>query len=313
LYALFLPARFLSTQPSLGCKRLLRGGLLFSILCFWLVLHSSAALAHDTWLLPRAFFLVQGKDRIVLDLTSGMAFPTLDHAIRPERVKQSAMQSGGKTLALVNLSPEAKSLVISGASAASGIGTCFVELHPKSLVLKPASIMEYLKEIGASDSLKAFWRKASKTMPWRETYTKHAKTFVAFGTDEAQARTQALRDSSWAQPVGLTLELVPEDNPFSRVRGDTITVRLLKNGRPLAGCSVGAVCERRSAPATMKRTDAQGRVSFVLKASGRWLIRCTELRPSQQPDMDFESDFTTATFFVAEPIVKSAPSKSVRQ
>lgn len=255
--------------------------------------------AHDTWLVPKRWVFTTATS-FTLQLTSGMIFPTLDHAVQSERIKQSFVRISGQRLILLNMRSAPKALEISGGVAGSGIAACWIELHPKTLELKPNLIREYLEEIGASDSLKAAWKLATKTQRWRERYTKHAKTFAALGTSEQEALNAARQDTTWNTPVGLGLEIVPEKNPFSVKAGDTLPVRVLKDGKPLAGFMLGLSREGQKR-STFQRTDAEGRATFTLGKAGQYLFRGTELRFVSQPELEVESDFTTLTFNVFKP------------
>jgi len=117
---------------------------------------------------------------------------------------------------------------------------------------------------------------------------KHAKTCLRIG--EAA-------DGSWAEPVALALEIVPESDPTALRVGDRVAVRLLKNGAPLAGLAVGMEPRGRQAP--LPRSDAEGRVSFVVERPGPLLLSATELRPSSSGENEWESDFTTLVLDVA--------------
>jgi uncharacterized GH25 family protein len=125
-----------------------------------------------------------------------------------------------------------------------------------------------------------------KEQRWRESYTKHQKTFARVG-DPAS-------DRSWAEPVGTFLEIVPEKDPTALKAGDDLPVRVLKDGKPFGGFSLNAVNPAQPKGETRK-TGSDGRVTFRLDAAGRWLLRGTDIRKSNQPDTDWESDFVTLT------------------
>jgi uncharacterized GH25 family protein len=150
-------------------------------------------------------------------------------------------------------------------------------------------LKEYLDEIGAPEVIRQQWANAKTPRRWRELYTKHSKTFVRAG--EAQS------DHSWAEPVGMRLEIVPEKDPTTLRVGDELAVQVLKNGTPLGGFSLGIVSAR-DAKGKIQKTDAKGRATFRLDRGGRWLVRVTELRKSSRSGLDWESDFTTLTFQV---------------
>jgi uncharacterized GH25 family protein len=245
----------------------------------------ASSLAHDTWLIADRFVIAQGSEAL-LDLTSGMAFPTLETSIKPERLERARCRLGAHTFELKEFSPTPNSLRFAARLAEPGVATFWVELQPRALQLTAAQVREYLDEIGASIAIRNAWATARKPRRWRELYTKHSKTFVKVG--ELQT------DQSWAEPVGLRLEIVPEKDPTSLRVGDEFPVRVLRDGTPLPGFPVGVVFEG-SSKGRIEKTDYAGRVSFLLDRKGRYLLRATELRKSSQQGVDWESDFTTLT------------------
>lgn len=256
--------------------------------CILIIALASCALAHDTWLIPDRFVVERGSV-VNLDLTSGMAFPTLETSIKPERIDRSHCRLAGHSFELKDYSPAPKSLLFKARLSESGIATIWVELKPRSLVLTTRLVKEYLDEIGAPDSIRQQWEKAKKPRRWREEYTKHSKTFVRAGDSQS--------DRSWGEPVGMRLEIVPETDPTSLRPGDALAVRVLKSGAPVSSISVGIV-NAGDARGKIQKTDAEGRATFRLDRGGRWLIRVTELRRSSHAGFDWESDFTTLTFQV---------------
>ncbi|MEP7274315.1 MAG: DUF4198 domain-containing protein [Acidobacteriota bacterium] len=256
-----------------------------ALLVFALTMLPAAGIfAHDTWLIPQRTAVI--SDAIInLDLTSGMAFPTLEYPIKPDRIEKALCRLDGKTTAIQVRRSSLKSLRLTARLTGSGTATIWVQLKPKALELTPKLVIEYLDEIGASDEIRQQWKSASPKR-WREVYSKHAKTFVRAGNRDD--------DQSWGEPVGLALEIIPEQNPTTLRIGDVLTVRVLKNGEPLAGFPLGLVGPG-NPNGSIQRTDAEGRTGFTLGRPGRWLLRGTEQRRSSQPDKEWESDFTTLT------------------
>ncbi len=259
--------------------------LLPALLCAAL---STVAFAHDTWLVAQRSTAAPDSS-VTLDLTSGMAFPALDYAIKPDRVARASVRLTGKTSPVKNRKSTAHSLRFSAPLPDPGIATVWVELAPKSLDLTPPKVKEYLDEIGASPEIRRAYEAAPEPRRWREVYAKHAKTFVRVG--------QPQEDRSWAEPVGMDLEIVPEKDPSILHAGDDLPVRVIRLGKPAASFPVGLVREG-DAHGTLKSTDAAGRVTFRLERAGRWMLRGTDLRRSAKPATDWESDFTTLTLVV---------------
>ena len=246
------------------------------------------ALAHDTWLLARSPSVQPGTS-VVLDLTSGMAFPENETAIKPDRVARAGVRVAGSTSDLKDGRSAAKSLQFTARLSKPGIAVAWVELATKSIDLKPDQVKEYLDEIGASETVRRAWQEMPEPRRWRELYAKHAKAYVRVG--------QPGGDRSWAEPVGMGLEIVPEKDPTSLRPGEELPVRVLRQGQPLPSFAVGLV-RQGAHHGILKTTNGQGRVSFPIAKTGRWLLRATDVRRSTTTEADWESDFATLTFEV---------------
>jgi uncharacterized GH25 family protein len=252
------------------------------------VVFAVCSFAHDTWLIPSSF--VVARDAILsLDLTSGMMFPALDTSIKPERLERARCRLAGHEFELTEFVSQLTSLRFSSRLNEPGIATFWVDLKPRALQLNTAQVREYLDEIGASPALRKAWSAAKRPRRWRELYTKHSKTFVRVGEPGS--------DQSWAGPVGMRLEIVPEKDPTALRAGDAFPVRVLKDGSPLQDFSLGLVFEK-ARHGTIAKTDSAGRVTVHINRKGRYMLRGTDLRKTSQPDIDWESDFTTLTFLV---------------
>jgi uncharacterized GH25 family protein len=249
---------------------------------------AAAAFAHDTWLLPGAFHVPPGAT-VTLGLTSGMDFPRPETAIQPARVSRSGLRLRGRTVPL-RAAAGKQTLALSAVAGAAGVATLFVELKPRTLDLTPGQVEHYLEEIGATQTAGPKWR-ARKDRRWRESYVKLAKSFVAVGDGSEPP------DASWAEPVGLSLELVPESDPTGLRAGQALALRVLLEGAPLAGLPVGAVGPGGAVAA--RPTDEAGRVRFDLDAAGPWLIRATRLSEADGGALDWRSQFATLTLAVA--------------
>jgi uncharacterized GH25 family protein len=152
-------------------------------------------------------------------------------------------------------------------------------------------VLEYFDEIGASQELRKLWRGRKGHAAWKETYTKHVKTFVAIG--------DVREDRSWQSAVGMGFEIVPAANPLSAQVGDSLAVRLLLHGKALPGASVGLM-NRESKERVFRTTDAAGEATLPLTRAGEALVFAVHLRPGKGGDA-WESDFTTLTFPVRNP------------
>ena len=248
----------------------------------------SPAAAHDTWLQPRRTAVLPGTIA-QLDLTSSDKFAVFDNAIKPDRIEAARARLNGKTFDIRPGGPEKKSLELRVALPEPGVATLWLSLAPQSIEMNRKQVQHYLDEIDAPPLLTQAWFAGKGAKPWREIYSKHAKTFVRVGRPKG--------DRSWSEQVGMALEIVPEKDPTTLRAGDEFPVSVFKNGTPLIDFSLGIMREGRTNRA-FKKTDAAGRAVFKVARAGKWLLRGTELRSSNKPGIDWESDFTTLLFVV---------------
>lgn len=243
------------------------------------------ARAHDTWLQPEVFAATPGA-ALVLHMTSADGFNGPETAIKPERVERMWGRLGGAAVAVEAVGGEGgKTLRLAATLTQPGVAVLAVQLKPRLLELAPEKIEVYFREIHATAELREVWAAVPEPRRWRESTVKCAKTFVRVGAPVAG-------DRSWAEPLGLPLELVPENDPTALRVGERFSVRVLKGGAPLSGFVLAFV----SAGETREHvvvTDEEGRADAALDAPGAWLVHGTELRRSGTAEREWDSEFTT--------------------
>lgn len=245
------------------------------------ILMATAAAAHDTWMLASP----TADGEVAFFVTSGMDFPRNEAGPKADRVAVAGWRLGDRSGTLPRGAEGDSVLTIMTTIAGAGTAVAHVAFRPRDIDLEEDEVAHYLDEIGASDELRRAWESAGPDRTFHEVYTKHAKAFVRLGG--------AGDDPACLAPVGLAIEFVPVRDPTGLAAGDTLDVRVLKNGTPFAGFMVGAVCGA-DGVATTQHANADGVVSFPIHQEGPWLVRGTELR--RKDDGTWESDFTTMTF-----------------
>jgi uncharacterized GH25 family protein len=244
--------------------------------------------AHDTWLMPRSPRATEDKPAIV-DLTSGTAFPKIESAIKSDRVVSGGWRTSSANGRADRFEDGDASLVAQYAPSGEGTAVLFVTLKPKEIELEADEVAHYFDEIGASEALRRHWEEAGEDATFRETYTKHAKTFVRVGDGDGA-------DATCLRPVGFAVELIPQSDPTALSVGDELVVKAVRGGDDeLESFAVGFVCGA-TGEAELVRTNESGKVAFTISSPGWWMVRATELR--HQADGTFKSDFVTMTFFV---------------
>ena len=97
--------------------------------------------------------------------------------------------------------------------------------------------------------------------------------------------------------LGFPLELIAESNPYRLADGETLALRLLYDGRPLAGALVEAVPLEGAMTPLRTRTDDAGGASFSLPRRGAWLVTTVHMVEAPEGSgVDWESFWASLTF-----------------
>jgi hypothetical protein len=96
--------------------------------------------------------------------------------------------------------------------------------------------------------------------------------------------------------IGLPLELVAERNPYRLAPGDGLPVRLLHNGKAIAGVQITALSKADPHKRHHVRTDAEGRARIALPTPGPWLLNAVHMAESQSANAHWLSWWASMTF-----------------
>jgi len=154
--------------------------------------------------------------------------------------------------------------------------------------LDAAKFEDYLKEEGL-EKISALRSKRGETAkPAREVFSRCAKALLDAGGGGI---------TGFDRPLGFTLELLPEKNPYALRPGDALPVRLLLDGKPLAGALVHALLHGDPAAVSAARTDRDGRAILRLSKTGFWMIKAVDMGPAPAgADADWQSLWASLTF-----------------
>lgn len=149
----------------------------------------------------------------------------------------------------------------------------------------------YLLEEGLTPAIEHRQRTGRTGAAGLERYSRRTKAIVQVGPSVSG-------DTSIARPVGLSLELVPETNPYARSRPAQLVVRVVHEGQALPGALAKLIdLQRRLVVVEEQRSDANGRVRFAMPDSGAWLVSVTWTQPLPASEgFDFETTFSTLSF-----------------
>ena len=151
---------------------------------------------------------------------------------------------------------------------------------------------DYLRAEGLTPALEIRERTQRADADGSENYRRVAKTIVQVGAGDSAS------DAQVTHAIGLPLEIVPERNPYAMPRGSTLPVRVVYEGRALAGALVKLTDLARDAePFETRLTDADGHAEFTLPTRGAWLLNVVWTEPMPKgSDIDFETVFSSLSF-----------------
>jgi uncharacterized GH25 family protein len=156
---------------------------------------------------------------------------------------------------------------------------------------------DYLKVEGLTPALEQRERTHRMQEDGSENYRRCAKSIVQVGKSGTTPPPQLLR------PTGLALEIVLEQSPYAKPEPANLPVRVIYEGRPLAGALVKLTnLAHDDTPFEMHVTDHSGRATFSLPKTGTWLLNViwSKVLPKSR-ETDFETVFSSLSFGLPSP------------
>ncbi|HVF49802.1 MAG TPA: DUF4198 domain-containing protein [Pyrinomonadaceae bacterium] len=256
------------------------------------LLCTARALTHDYWLEPQAFFVRAGVGRAVVRMHVGMNLKSeAERPLQKDRTVKFQLFSGAETQDLLASAQDNRTPVADVRLARSGTYLFALERKAATIKLDAPKFKEYLLEEGLESIIAERERARESASEGRERYTRYLKTLVQAGSR---------RDDTYRREVGQRLEIIPQENPYNLQRAQSLGVRVMFEGRPLAGVRVFAQSRNAGKDGILTATtDADGRASFKLQNAGIWAIRLIHMRRcagADCADIDWESFWSSYTF-----------------
>ena len=274
-----------------------------------LLFFAAVAEAHDFWLVPNAFTNAPGEQIVIRGQTSSR-FPTSESAVATDRVASAHLLGASSAERIDDLSTSETSLVLRHRPTIPGQRVVAVQLFPRTMRESAASFRRYLELEGAPEALARVDREG--LLRGRDSvtrrYAKYAKTMVEIGTNGPRA---------FSRIAGHPLEFIAQADPTRLRAGDTLLVRLLYHGQPLAGVRVhGDVVDSAGSPPTATGagqgsatarastsdyvTDADGLIRVPITRAGLRNVRTIHIvQADATSGADWDAHWATLVFSVA--------------
>ena len=241
--------------------------------------------AHDMWIEPTTFFpdlgqVVSVRLRVGQDLLGDPL--RLDPSLVNQFIVKDAAglrpvvrRDGGDPAGLVRV-------------ASPGLVVIGYHSNPSAIEIAADKFNQYLREEGldAVTAMRASRRESGTGA--HEIFSRCAKSLVFLGS---------ATDAQVDRPLGFTLELIAEGNPYALRPNQDLPVRLTYENRPLAGALVVAMNKVNPAEKLSARTDKDGRVRLKLRPGGMWLVKAVHMVPAPADShADWASYWASLTF-----------------
>lgn len=233
--------------------------------------------AHDFWLVPGAFPFAEGAGVEVLGQTS-TRFPTSQSPVALTRVVRAVIIGADGEAEITDLSHRGTSLLLRARPTAPGQRVVAVDLQPRSTKQTPAAFLRYLQLEGAPDAAARIEREGllQDVDSLARTDAKYAKTLVDVGTRGPRAY-----DRTAGQPI----EFMPQQDAATLGAGDTLRLRIVFRGQPVAGivahAGMAPADSTAKAPADVHLTsDTDGVIRLPVAHTGLWNVRAIHVVPA---------------------------------
>lgn len=251
---------------------------------------ATSVAAHDLWLQPQAF-RVRQNDRVPTTVFVGHGSDRQRWGVERERVVR--LRSIGPAGAIDHrptLRPESLSQDFPIQLKEPGVHVLMMESAYAESTLPALRFNDYLKQEGLTPAIAARAKARAQNSPGSEVYSRRAKTLVKVG-DASGPQPQV------TLPVGMTLEIVPERNPFELKASERLPVQVLFEGKPLAGALIKMTnLDNDKVPVETALTDRSGRASFKGQTGGKWLLNVVWTKPLIGKAAEFDTTFSSLTF-----------------
>ena len=263
----------------------LRTGVFAALLGLSAGLTPAGAQAHEFWIEPSAFALEPGG-RIGVRLCVGDGFEGWSLARNTQRIEKFVVAGPAGEQPIVGMDGSDPAGIVR--LAAPGGYVIAYRSNRAFTELPAAEFDAYLRDKGLEKFAAERSERGASHRKVREAYSRHSKALIRVGDADG-----TLID----RPMNLRLELIAEPDLLGARPDELRTVRLLHDGKPLAGALVVAARPGSADDDLRVRTDADGRAIFRLHAPGMWRVAAVHMIEAHGNDAaDWESFWASLTF-----------------
>ena len=193
---------------------------------FYLLFTILILCSHDLYIKMETYFL-KPNQQAVLSLYNG-TFEKSENIITRDRMLDASFIAQGKRETIKPEQWKDQDSTITQLPFTTGEAGTYVagvSTKARNIKLTADKFNDYLKHDGVLDMLELRTNKGILNQDAVESYQKHVKAIYQVGD---------VKTKDWITVLGYPIEFVPQANPYQKYSGDTLALKLLLDGKPLA-------------------------------------------------------------------------------
>lgn len=239
---------------------------LFLAVCF-----SADISAHEYWFEPETFFPKQEEKTVVhLYVGDGLTKDREERPFQPEKTPLFKLFSVKNDWDLKPSLVENALPIYTFSAGDAGNYLLAMERNWSYIKLEAGKFEDYLREDGIEFIIAERAKLGESKKEGSERYSRYLKSLLQVGDK---------RTDVYKKKLGMKLEIMPLENPYSKRVGDKIKFQIFFDGKPLADRTIFA--NNRTSETQKTKTDKDGKATFKLDRSGLWIVRLVNMQRCQ--------------------------------
>jgi len=261
---------------------------------------SSPSIAHDFWVEPQSFQMEAPED-ITVSIMIGHPEDQMYWPMNPHRVI-SFKSYGPAGIRDHQSSLDAQNSKGEQRLSLTTMGTHILSIETTSAksVLAAEKFNRYVEEEGLTPIQRQRDSKNMTGKPGREIYSRRGKALIQVGTRHKCSETadHVHYYDHVTTPLGMTLEIVPNQNPYHLESQAPFEATIYYRGKPTEGVTVGLISlDTTEGVIASKVSDNTGKVVFPRPDKGDWMLHAVWSDPLEENiEAEFDTIFSSLSF-----------------
>jgi len=245
------------------------------------------AQCHEFWLLPKKFKYAVGEE-VKIDFLVGENFDDESWDLKKNKIEKLELHHLANTTSIKEqVKPDERDKL---KIKFNEVGTYLLSMQSDNAYIEmdAEKFNNYLKDEGIEDILSLREKTNSLSKSSRENYSRCAKLLIQSG-DKI--------DDTFKKKVGLKLEIIPQQNPYTLHSGDYLQCLILFDGKPVPHQLV-KVWNKIGLNTFLQNayTENDGTIKFPINSKGPWMVSTVKMIASTQLTADWQSYWGSLIF-----------------